>query len=83
MEDLSNSSQKEVKKFGGRRPIDPQGQTKHVGYRSSEMQKNHLIDVACDLGYRNVSDLIRHIVQGWLTTYEKTNGARKTHTPER
>lgn len=61
----------------GRRSIDPTGTTKHVGYRSTGAQKSHLIDVACELGYKNVSDLIRHIVHGWLTTYEKTNGARK------
>jgi hypothetical protein len=66
-----------VKIKPGRRSIDPMGATRHVGYRSTGAQKSHLIDVACELGYKNVSDLIRHIVHGWLMTYEKTNGARK------
>jgi hypothetical protein len=61
----------------GRKPIDPNGQTKHIGYRSTNDQKNRLIDVAIELGYKCVSDLIRHIVQGWLKNYEKTGGARQ------
>ena len=77
MGDLENNKTVKKKAKPGRRSIDPTGTTKHVGYRSTEVQKNHLVDVAAELGYKNVSDLIRNIVHGWLTTYEKTNGARK------
>lgn len=39
-------------------------------------QKDELIDVAGDLGYKTVSELIRHIVDGWISTYRKTKGLR-------
>jgi len=56
--------------------IDPISGSVHIGYRSSISQKDELIDVACELGYATVSELIRHIVCGWIRTYRKTHGLR-------
>lgn len=49
----------------------------HVGYRSTANQKNELIDIACELGYPCVSELIRHIVEGWIVAFKKCGGAKE------
>ena len=63
-------------KTRGRLPIDPRGKTMHVGYRSTLNQKNNLTDIADELGFKTVSDLVRSIIEGWIINYKKSNGAK-------
>jgi len=72
---IQEALKKKVGRPRGSYSVDPQGSI-HIGYRSSMEQKDELIDVAGDLGYKTVSELIRHIVDGWISTYRKTKGLR-------
>ena len=53
-----------------------EGKNDACGYRSTLNQKNNLTDIADELGFKTVSDLVRSIIEGWIINYKKSNGAK-------
>ena len=66
-----------LQKKRGRKPISKHFPTVRTTFKYSQKDKSRLVYAATKTGYNNVSDLLRHILESWLTWFEKKEISNK------